>query len=1395
MTFNADYTLSGNALTLTGDLSFLKDANGSAAVQVTFNTDLKVANAVTFSSAINAYNGAIDVNGQILTVDESRTANGTASFNGPLNGSGTVNVLGAGIYIKGSGSFSGTISGTIDVSGSLPNATVNGRLSGDGTVGNATATSPFSPGDESPWKTFGFDIHAGVLHTKSLTLNSGARFDVVAGGTSDQVQVMGTVAIGGPLTIDILSGAPATGQTITIIDNDASDPVTGTFAGLPDGAAIPAGNSTFTISYHGGDGNDVVLTAASTQKLWNGSVSSLWSGAGNWTPQSVPAAGEALIFPAGAPSTMMNDLPSGTSVGAMTFNDNYTLYGNALTLNGDLAFRTDANGVAAVQVNFNQAMKLATPVTFGSAANSYNGAIDVSGQALTIDESHTSNNTAVFGSLNGSGTVTIVGHGVYIVGSGTFSGTISGSVNVSGSLPNATVNGRLSGVGTVGDAIVTSPFSPGDESPWKTFGFDIHAGVLHTKSFALNSGARFDLVPSGTSDQVQVTGSVTVSGPLTVDILSGAPAAGQTITIIDNDGADPVSGTFAGLPEGATFAVGSASFVISYHGGDGNDVVITAVSTQKTWTGSVSGFWSDSRNWNPQLLPGGGEALLFPAGAVRLTMTNDLPSGTLVGAMTFDDNYTLSGNALTLNGDLAFRKDANGFAAVQVTFNADLKLTSAITVGSAPNLFNGAIDVNGQTLTLDESRTINDTARLNGPLNGSGMVTIVGQGVYIAGTGTFSGTINGAMNVSGSLPNVTVNGRLTGVGTVGNTTAATFSPGDESPWKTFGFDIATGVIHTKSLTLTSDTRLDLAPGATSDQVQVTGTVTLGGSLTLHVQSGAPAIAQAFTLIDNDGADPVNGTFAGLPERAAIPLAGQVLRITYQGGDGNDVVLYVVVDTNSVLTQNSADTKVGEPWTLTATVSSAAGVPTGLVSFSADGVNLGTAAVVNGVASLTIAPSSIGTRHVTATFLGAGPFLDSVSAVLSHVVSPGQTATALAADHQSSVFGQAVHFTATVSAVAPAAGLPDGNVTFTADGNTIGTVPVVNGVATLVVSNLLVGTHSIASTFAGTGNFLGSASNMIDLVTVKGQTKIELAADPQNSVYGQTVRFTATVSAVAPAAGQPGGNVTFLADGNVIGTVPVANGTAAFETASLHAGTRSITATYNGDANFNTSTAAALLQSIAKAVTRVDASAPSVLIGVSPVINVSVSVPARSALVPSGTVTVSAATILGTSPLVHGAVKFTLAPLSAGDHTLLLNFSGDSDFETSSATVVQTVTLPAISCTGTRVLEGNHGVTTATVVVTLSAPVSVTVQVSFSTIAGNAKEGEDFEKASGVVEFAPGEVTHSIELHILGDPFVEPAETFSLLLFDPVNATLDSPSASIVIVDDDQVPPRHRAARP
>jgi hypothetical protein len=50
------------------------------------------------------------------------------------------------------------------------------------------------------------------------------------------------------------------GTALTLIDNTAETPISGTFKKLPDGVEITVGLNTFQVSYSGGDGNDLTLT-------------------------------------------------------------------------------------------------------------------------------------------------------------------------------------------------------------------------------------------------------------------------------------------------------------------------------------------------------------------------------------------------------------------------------------------------------------------------------------------------------------------------------------------------------------------------------------------------------------------------------------------------------------------------------------------------------------------------------------------------------------------------------------------------------------------------------------------------------------------------------------------------------------------------------------------------------------------------------------------------------------------------------------------------------------------------------------------------------------------------------------------------------------------------------
>jgi hypothetical protein len=57
---------------------------------------------------------------------------------------------------------------------------------------------------------------------------------------------------------------PSVGQSFTVIDNDGNaDAVTGTFTGVAEGGTVVANGVTYTVTYKGGDGNDVVLTVKS----------------------------------------------------------------------------------------------------------------------------------------------------------------------------------------------------------------------------------------------------------------------------------------------------------------------------------------------------------------------------------------------------------------------------------------------------------------------------------------------------------------------------------------------------------------------------------------------------------------------------------------------------------------------------------------------------------------------------------------------------------------------------------------------------------------------------------------------------------------------------------------------------------------------------------------------------------------------------------------------------------------------------------------------------------------------------------------------------------------------------------------------------------------------------
>ncbi|MGH3841997.1 MAG: Ig-like domain repeat protein [Pseudonocardiaceae bacterium] len=177
--------------------------------------------------------------------------------------------------------------------------------------------------------------------------------------------------------------------------------------------------------------------------------------------------------------------------------------------------------------------------------------------------------------------------------------------------------------------------------------------------------------------------------------------------------------------------------------------------------------------------------------------------------------------------------------------------------------------------------------------------------------------------------------------------------------------------------------------------------------------------------------------------------------------------------NTALSSSANPSTFGQPVTFTAAVTSTAGTPTGIVTFSSDGNPLGTVGLTGGQATLTTSTLTTGVHTITADYSGDATVTPS-AAPLTQTVNAAATTTVLASSPISSLPSQAVTFTATVTSPA---GIPTGTVTFASDGNTLGTAGLTGGQATLTTSTLSVGNHTIAASYTQDANFLASSTTL------------------------------------------------------------------------------------------------------------------------------------------------------------------------------------------------------------------------------------------------------------------------------------------------------------------------------
>jgi hypothetical protein len=371
-------------------------------------------------------------------------------------------------------------------------------------------------------------------------------------------------------------------------------------------------------------------------------------------------------------------------------------------------------------------------------------------------------------------------------------------------------------------------------------------------------------------------------------------------------------------------------------------------------------------------------------------------------------------------------------------------------------------------------------------------------------------------------------------------------------------------------------------------------------------------------------------------------------------------------------------------TLAATVSAnapGAGTRTGTIQFKVDGVNFGSPVVMSGgSASISTSTLSVSPHSINASYSGDGNFDVSTATTFAQTVDQGSSTTTVTSSANPSVSGQSVTFTATVAAAAPSSGTPTGTVTFKDGASTLGT-GTLNGAgqATISTSTLTVASHAITAVYGGNSNFLTSTSTVLAQAVNQDSTTTGVTSSANPSVSGQSVTFTATVTANAPGSGTPTGTVQFKIDGVNSGSPVAMSGGSATSGSitSLSVGAHTISAVYSGDSSF-TATTGTLTQTVNNAPTStlVGTSVNPSNYGQSVTFTATVSTNAPGSGTPTGTVTFKdGASTLGTGTLNGaGQATYSTSLLSGGSHSISAVYSGSATHATSTGSLpTQTVT--------------------------------------------------------------------------------------------------------------------------
>lgn len=571
-----------------------------------------------------------------------------------------------------------------------------------------------------------------------------------------------------------------------------------------------------------------------------------------------------------------------------------------------------------------------------------------------------------------------------------------------------------------------------------------------------------------------------------------------------------------------------------------------------------------------------------------------------VGTLATNANYTMSfnaGNALTINPKpltltadnqtraygtanpaLTYTTTPFAFAETIASLGGTLLVSTTAGVNSVIGTYpisisgvtstNYAITFTPGTLTVTQgmttTNTIVDTPTPNSEVGTSVQLDATVNGYNPTGTVTFysGATVLGTASVVSNV--ATINHTFT---LAGNYTINAVYGGDSNNTGSTG---STSLhIVDKDAAHTITTLSSTNPQIVGQNITFTATVT--GA---YGPTGTVQFYDGMTLL---GSDTLDGSFQADFTTNTLTVGSHTISAFYLGdSNNNDSSASTQVNVSQTIDKDTPDTVttvsatnpqiVGQNVTFTATVAGAFN-PTGTVEFY-DGATLMGTGSLNGSfqATYTTNALTVGSHTISAFYLGDSNNNDSTGSTqvnVSQTIDKDSPSTSTVLDvFDPSTIGDPVTLSATVSGGFG----PTGDVEFFANGSSLGTAPLVGNTATLIVSTLAVGTHTLEAEYLGDGNNNGSSSPSVEMHVVQQMTSTSLFASllSPNSVH-VALSMNVTVTGYNPT-----GIVEFYQNGVLVGAAPLVAGHAFLQTLPP-LGSHTMHAVYLGDINNTTST--------------------------------------------------------------------------------------------------------------------------------------------------------------------------------------------------------------------------------